>query len=989
MSTFQRRRAAAVRVGRSDGRKLQPTVLALGIALMLAAPAYAQDTAPRKDGEKATELDTVVVTGIRGSVYKAQDLKRDADTFVDSVTALDIGALPDRSVTETLSRIPGVTIDRFLSVGDPEHFSAEGGGVQVRGLTQVRSELNGRDSFSASGGRSLSFQDVPAELMSGVDVYKNQKADMIEGGLGGSVDLRTFMPFDFPGSKFGMSFSANRGDFADKLKPSGSVLFSNRWDTDAGEFGILVDLAHSALATRTDGMFVRPFFNTANTDLNNDGTNERLWLPRGADWRTLKYERERQGAYVALQWRPSDKLELFATAFQSRYNELWYEDAIFVSNDPLQVRVDASQPHELDGNVFVSGRLRSNGDIPMGTDIRASHRKSDTTDYSFGLKWLFSDSTEFSTDLQYIKANTKALDSTVSLGLNVPYLDVDLGKGIPRIGVDTQFTANPANYYWGFTMDHRDNNTADEVAWRADLKHSFDNNAFFDSFRVGVRATDRDAHSIDTGYDWQPVFQTWMQGWALPGGALPGLDLNGTVNSSLTNLITFDNFYRGGASTPGSFYSPVLATALGFPNRYLDIHGAAAPYYLPGASYGQITPRNLADPQWGNVQGEKTYAAYAMLNFAMDSARVDGNFGVRVVRTENSANGYLVYPNNAFAPYLGHGQSEPVSAENSYTDVLPSANVKWEPAENWIVRFAASKAIARPAFSDMQAYQVLSVAVRDGVTTVPGQTLRPDQLDLTGSSTDNPYLTPMKANQFDLSLEWYFAPERGGMAWVNFFYKDIKDYFRQQTELLSYPGVDGNRYDYRVSRLVNVGTAKIQGAEVGWNQFFDFLPAPFDGLGMSANYTYIDSSTKIPTASNAVPVDTDGSLFGDLPADGLSKNSYNVAAFYEKGPWQIRLAYNWRSEYLLSIGPNGYNGTNNNLAGQAVAWKLLVYSDAFGQLDGSIFYRVSDNVQIGLEMNNLNNAEQRTNMEQNGAGKRTTSWYVNDRRYAATIRFTF
>ncbi|MEP6907536.1 MAG: TonB-dependent receptor [Pseudoxanthomonas sp.] len=589
------------------------SAVAIGIAAILATTAHAQEavqTAPAPEEAKTTDLDKVVVTGIRASVYKAQDIKRDADTFVDSVTALDIGALPDRSVTETLSRIPGVTIDRFLSVGDPEHFSAEGGGVQVRGMTQVRSELNGRDSFSASGGRGLSFQDVPSELMAGVDVYKNQKADMIEGGLGGSVDLRTFMPFDFEGSKFGMSMSVNRGDFAEKVHPAGSILYSNRWDTDAGEFGILVDLAHSELATRTDGMFVRPFFNTANTDLNNDGTNEQLWLPRGADWRKLEYKRERQGAYVALQWRPSDTLEMFATAFQSNYDELWYEDAIFVSNDPLQVRVDASQPYELDGNVFVSGRLRSNGDIPMGTDIRASHRKSKTSDYSFGLKWAFSDRTELTTDLQYIKADTRSLDSTVSLGLNVPYIDVDLSGGVPRIGVDNQFTGNPANYYWGFTMDHQDDNEADEVAWRADLKHSFDT-GFFDSFKVGVRVTDRDAHSIDTGYDWQPVFQTWMQDWAVPAGQLPGLNLNGTVNSSLTNLITFDNFYRGSANTPGSFYSPVLATALGFPNSYQDIHGAAIPYY--NCCYGQITPRNLSDPQWGNVQKERTYAAYAML----------------------------------------------------------------------------------------------------------------------------------------------------------------------------------------------------------------------------------------------------------------------------------------------------------------------------------------------------------------------------------------
>ena len=981
MPTSERRRIHRVATPRAV-RGLRRSAIALAVAAVFAPPLHAQQADPpaSPQGEAAT-LDTVVVSGIRGSVYRAQDIKRSADTFVDSVTALDIGALPDRSVTETLSRIPGVTIDRFLSVGDPEHFSAEGGGVQVRGLTQVRSELNGRDSFSASGGRALSFQDVPSELMAGVDVYKNQTAEMIEGGLGGTVDLRTFMPMDFDGSRLGASFSVNRGDFAKQVKPSGSLLYSTRWDTDAGEFGILVDVARSELATRTDGMFVRPFFRTEASDLDGNGVAEPLWLPRGADWRTLEYERVREGAYVALQWQPNDDLELFATAFQSRYDELWNEDAIFVSNDPLQVRLDASQPYVLDGDVFVAGRLRSSADIPMGTDIRASHRESRTTDYALGLKWSMSERTELSTDLQYIKADTRALDSTVSLGVNVPYIDVDLASGRPRIGVDEQFTANPGNYYWGFTMDHRDDNEAREVAWRADLKHSFDA-GFVEAVQFGVRLTDRDATSIDTGYDWQPVFQTWMQGWALPDGALPGLDLDATVNSSLVNLQTFNNFYRGDADTPGAFYAPVLATALGFPQSYLDIHGAATPYYT--CCYGQITPRDLDDPQWRNTQGEKTAAAYVMVNFGNDEALFDGNVGVRVVRTKNEADGFLVYPDLAFAPYLGAGESVPITASNSYTDVLPSLNLRWEFAPNLIGRFAASKAIARPAFSDMQAYQQLTAAVRDGVEPAPGTTLTPDQLELGGSSNDNPYLEPMKANQFDLSLEWYFAPDSGGMAWVNFFYKDVKDYFRQQIELVPYPGVDGNAYDYLISRWVNIGTATIQGAELGWNQFFDFLPAPFDGLGMSANYTYIDSSTRIPAGSNAVPLDTDGSSFGDLPADGLSKNAYNAAVFYEKGPWQLRLAYNWRSAYLLSVGPNGYNGEDGG-----VAWKLPVYSDSFGQLDGSIFYRVSDHVQIGLEMNNLNNAEQRTLMDQNAAGRRITSWYVNDRRYAATLRLTF
>jgi len=972
---------------RFNERRFRYSALAMGVAMMLAAPAFAQDATTGESEDEVTNLDQVVVTGIRASVIRAQDIKRDADTFVDSVTAQDIGALPDRSITETLSRIPGVTIDRFLAVGDPEHFSAEGNGVQVRGMTQVRSELNGRDSFSASGGRGLSFQDVPSELMAGVDVYKNQTAEMIEGGLGGTVDLRTRLPFDFEGEKLAASFSVNNGDFADKTSPSASVLYSNRWNTGAGDFGILVDVARSDLATRTDGMFVRPFFNNSNSDVDGDGAGDDVWVPRGADWRTLNYDRKRSGAYLAMQWSPSDDIEVVATAFQSKYNELWNEDAIFVDNDPTQVGLDTSQPYELDGNVFRSGRIIQPGGVPMGTDIRASDRHSKTTDFSAGLKWAVNDKVELSTDLQYIKADTKSLDSTVALGLLMPYIDVDLTGSLPSIGVDQQFTANPDNYYWGFTMDHQDDNEAEQKTWRADLKYSFDS-GFFRSIKGGVRTTRRDATSIDTGYNWAAVIQPWMQWWQLPGGVpLPGLDLNDQINSSLTHLNEFNNFYRGKASTPGGFYAPVLSTALGFPESYQAIHAAAEQFYINPGGFTPYTPM-IPGPQHTNVQEESTNGGYLMLNFGLDDVAFDGNVGVRVVRTENSAKGYLVYPNQIYAPFLGAGESEPITAENSYTDVLPSLNMRWEAFTDVIFRFAASKAIARPNFSDMQAYQILNASRRDfddagnECPDVPVASI--ECLDLTGSSYDNPYLEPMKANQFDLSAEWYFDPDHGGMAWINLFHKDIKDYFRRQTQQVPFPGADGNTYDYLISRPVNVGTARIQGAELGWNQFFDFLPGAFSGLGMSANYTYIDSSTDVPNNIDVQPVDTDGSTFGDLPADGLSKNAYNVAVFYERGPWQVRMAYNWRSKYLLSVGPTGYNGDNNS-----IVWKLPVYSDDYGQLDGSIFYRVSDNVQFGLEMNNLNNAEQRTIMDQNAAGSRVTSWYVNDRRYAATIRLTF
>ena len=188
MSTRQRHTSAGINL---SNRRLQRSAIALAIAAtLLSAGVQAQESTAADSQEKkadATELDRVVVTGVRGAVMRAQEIKQEANQIIDSVTAQDIGALPDRSVTETLKRVSGVTVTNFVARDDPDHFSAEGSGVMIRGLTQVRSELNGRDVFSSNGGRGLSFEEVPSELMAGVDIYKNPSAEIIEGGLGGTV----------------------------------------------------------------------------------------------------------------------------------------------------------------------------------------------------------------------------------------------------------------------------------------------------------------------------------------------------------------------------------------------------------------------------------------------------------------------------------------------------------------------------------------------------------------------------------------------------------------------------------------------------------------------------------------------------------------------------------------------------------------------------------------------------------------------------------
>ena len=253
--------AASSCLARNDKLRAALRVSASGLALFAAAtslPAFAQDaeTAPVQD--EAAE-DAIVVSGFRESLQSAQSRKKNADTIVDSVTAEDIGALPDRSVTETLQRIPGISINRFAAGVDPDHFSVEGSGVVVRGLTYVRSEFNGREAFTANNGRALGFADVPSELLGGVDVFKSPSADRVEGGIAGVVNLRTRLPFDKKGLVIAGSLEANYGDFAKKESPTGAIVLSNTWDTGIGEIGLLASFSYSQLFSRADRFQVSSF----------------------------------------------------------------------------------------------------------------------------------------------------------------------------------------------------------------------------------------------------------------------------------------------------------------------------------------------------------------------------------------------------------------------------------------------------------------------------------------------------------------------------------------------------------------------------------------------------------------------------------------------------------------------------------------------------------------------------------------------------------
>ena len=432
------------------------------------------------------EEGEIIVTGLRQSLANAQNIKRNSDTVVDAITAEDIGALPDRSVTEALQRVPGVAINRFAGSNDPDHFSVEGSGVVIRGLNFVRSEFNGRDTFSANAGRQLGFADVPAELLGSVEVYKNVTAEMIEGGLAGTVNLNTRKPFDNRGFHFGFSAEANYSDFIKKVTPTASILVSNTWETGAGTFGLLGSFAYSQVKSRADGMqvtniqtrddaIVTQAFATNQIVRNRLPGLDTAYAPIGATYRTQLFDRERAGYAAAAQWESTNREMLLTAQFlRSDARQSWGERTFESAGDLSEYntfpvgcgRVPNTQTgqattraectagnftnyeYDEDG-VFERGFITFPGNgwrtsdsgsattrIPTGGSQYNNSRRqvlqdTMTADYGLNFKWNPNDRWSVNLDGQFVDATTENLDFTATVSLFAD-TELDLTGDIPQ-----------------------------------------------------------------------------------------------------------------------------------------------------------------------------------------------------------------------------------------------------------------------------------------------------------------------------------------------------------------------------------------------------------------------------------------------------------------------------------------------------------------------------------------------------------------------------
>src|SRR6185437_10183235 len=367
---------------------LQALACASGLALAgpHAAGANAAANAPAATDTAAKDVQTeplaeVIVVGQKEAISKALQLKKEAATIVDSVTATDIGAFPDKSASESLERLPGITVSRLQSDDDSTHPSGEPAGVLIRGLPQVRTEFNGRDTFSADSGRGLQFNDISPELLSRIDAFKNQTADMIEGGLAGTVDLVTRLPFDQPGPVLVGSVQGDYDDRSGKTKPAYSVLASDSWNTDFGRFGLLGDYARSHVITRTESVIddkidtycSSGYGTAAHAIVSSDGSipctsnpfggTGWAFAPDGIRYSQVDYDRHRTGVVGAAEYQnPSNSVLATLQYTDSVYHNAWLEDASHAILDGTYYGTPAFDPR---GSTIVSP-LAGTGPLVFG-----------------------------------------------------------------------------------------------------------------------------------------------------------------------------------------------------------------------------------------------------------------------------------------------------------------------------------------------------------------------------------------------------------------------------------------------------------------------------------------------------------------------------------------------------------------------------------------------------------------------------------------------
>jgi TonB-dependent receptor len=1020
LASITRRRAAVATA----------SLLALTAGIACADGAYAQ-TAPAASGatveDKNSTVEEVVVVGTRASLQSAMNRKKRNGTISDSIVAEDISQFPDKNVGEALGRITGVQLARDFG---------EGNAVSIRGVEPDlnRVEINGMSTLSTAGnlqvygggGRSNDFRELASELVQSIDVFKGFTADMTEGGVGGTVSVKTRKPLDFKKPVLSLTASAQNLDTSGTWKPRGNIFAATTLFDD--RLGLMANVTYDNVDTRGDyvrntswGRFADfdasadktvPYYNTAYNQQINDlarnvttqagcaalstpdstqisTTNLRTacqsqwydYAPRTARYGVWTRNDERISAEFTAQYRFTDRLDAWVSYNRNerkqRLNDINY-GTDFTSTVRLRntatattcsstnttagsVKVDAN--HNVIGYTLGNCLNTSAAGGYNGFGISARDFSDDSTSnyYNFGANYR---GDRLQIEFQGSDADTSRLQQTnnVSVGFDTPGMTVTLDPvtGNPSFAFANGYSPSDASAIRQWVIQYRPSNSqSEEKQYKVDF--DFDTHLpFINKLEWGGRATDFSTSGYGYG------------GFIIDGGANPYSTTDDTViysnavNSTATvvNAQTADqtnpvngtaayttgywsttenwsrafsnsvyasamtglpsDFYYGGGSLPSTWLYPNYnGVAQYLDTSHFNLNNLETTVGNDGKTYGQI-PYSIA---------EKTDAQYIKFNYDIPIWRyeLEGNFGWRRVHTRTTGTG--AQTRSATYAATNGGTATTYVLSNKIATMTKDYTV-WLPSINAGLWFIPNKLSVRGGFAQLMARPRMDFLMPTVACTTDNSPDANGEFDEPSCTAGNPDLKPYRANQYDLSFEYY--PNQDTQISVGLFYKDIKSFYVSSRTLIGKRDVYGDGQLYNYNTYINGQGAKISGVELTAKTAFTFLPGFLSGFGVDVNYTY----------QKAKDVELYSTLDGTaLPFPGLSSDSANLTLWYDKGPLNARLAYNYRSKYLVAAADN---------SGQPV------YRDPTGYLDGKITYKLPSGVSLFVEGKNLTKEEERS-----------------------------
>lgn len=926
--------------------KFYKTKLTLAISLLCCATnIYAAD-----EVEQEEEYEVITVTSTKRSLIKALDLKRQSDSIVDGITASELGVFPDANVADSLSHITGVTIDRTSG--------GEGQGVSIRGLGPEFSivTINGRIMATDSSSRDFAFDVLPSSVISEAWVHKSVTASQLEGSIGGAINLKTARPFDQAGTHGAFGAEGIYGEQAEKFGYKLTGVGSHTFNDDT--MGILVSALYSRAPTRTDELsdnwWEPSTSDNWSWDRNGNGVvgpddpqDNELIFPGTIAYTAREENKERTAISAAFQYRPNSDLDIVVDALWTRldtpskgYTESYFFPDVIASGTDVTYGGIKTELNPL--GTHVTGLTVQNL-VPQLVTLE-EHRVVDTVNFGANFTYNLTENSVLTGDA-YVSTATREAGGKDRFVVSIPVVAGETTArmeltdgGLPSITLDfadndggiTQVSDIVGNGQFGPHFTRLEGINIDDQVIGASLGHQiFLDMPILESVEYGAvynkRTKEREQYdnsanmSLYSGapFSWDDVDADVVQAW-------PFDNFLDNVSGDFPREFTVFNVAKA---------FDAIRSADGNPNVINPLTGEP---YVEGYSDALFPVFN------SNLSGaveEETVSLYVQSNFSveLDMVNISGNLGLRYVQTDVTSTGsdspilsVSEAPQTIWASVVDYGPTVAIKVENDYDELLPSLNLQFEFFEDLLVRFAYAQVIARPGIDQLS-------------TQVDHDSLTYNQWSIT--KIGDPSLTPVTADQADISVEWYY--KEGSSVSAAIFQKDIRGFVQSGRDVFEANPEDKPTYlvenpvrwdpsgtyeevPFTILGPKNLDRAKILGYEFAVQHFFD------SGFGIVSNYTYIDTESIVDDFSVGV-------------LENIPDTSYSLSLMYNNDKMSLNLSA-YHTEAFVTSHWSPLNIYDEN-GGVTNTYKSM--ADPTTWSSASATFYVAEGIEAYVQIDNL------------------------------------